>query len=246
MRIEEDYIEELTWRERLLGELRHFVSLGNFRMLLMNTLILSNAFYFTSIDFKSIDLTDPMELLMSKILLKLVAAYLIIHWTFYRVPRFFMRIYFHLYVRNKYLKWKKRLEQRGRFRLLRETHELYRILSVLFRNYIYNLGYFTRNELRLEAEITEETKEELLNDLLMDCYKWMCCLIHLVFTMFFIWDYANFWLILIAFLAIVMNFAMAYSAFPIIMNLELLNKIRLDLLKDRKLGTEVMEVINKF
>lgn len=242
---EGDNIEKLTWRERLLGELRHFLSLGNFRMLLMNTLILSNAFYFTSIDYASIDLSNPMELIMSKILLKVLVAYILIHWIFYRVPRFFMRIYFHLHVRNKYLKWKKRLEQRGRFRLLRETHELYKILSKVFRNYIYNLGYFTRNDLRLDEEITEEMKEEILNDLLMDCYKWMCCLIHLIFTLFFIWDYANFWLILIAFLAIVINFALAYSAFPIVMNLELLNKIRLDTIKDRKLGTEVMELDNQ-
>jgi hypothetical protein len=236
---EKDYINELTWKQKLRLELKRLLSLKNLRILLTNTLILSNAIYFTRIDIATIDLSDSLHLIMSRVLLKLVIAFFIIHWIFYNVTRFFLRIYFHVHIRQKFLKRKKQLEANGRFSLLRETHGVYKGLSFVIREYIYNLGYFTRNDLRTDVKITEEMKEEMLNDLLIDCYKWIYCLIHLVFTLFFIWEYVNFWLLVAAILAICWNFLLAYLTFPIIMNLEILNKIRLDIIKDRTLGMKM-------
>lgn len=242
MELEEDNILELTWRERLLVEIRHYFSLGSFRILLTNVLIVSSAFFFIGIDYSSLDLPKAKQLITSMMLLKFSGAFILVQWIFYKIPKFFMRIYFHMHVRNTFLKWQQQLEENGRFSLLRETNEVYKGLSFFVRNYIYNLGYFTRNDLRLDVKITEEIKEEMVNELLLDCYKWMCCLIHLIFTLFFIWDYVNFWLIAVALFGIGLNFALAYMTFPLVMNLEILNKIRLDIIKDRKLGMKVMEV----
>ena len=242
MEMEAKYILELTWRERLVGELWRYFSLVSFRILLTNVLILSSAFFFIGIDYSSLDLPKAKQLITSMMLLKFSGAFILVQWIFYKIPKFFMRIYFHMHVRNKFLKWQQQLEENGRFSLLRETNEVYKGLSFFVRNYIYNLGYFTRNDLRLDVKITEEVKEEMVNELLLDCYKWMCCLIHLLFTLFFVWDYVNFFLIAIALIGIAFNFIMAYTTFPLVMNLEILNKIRLDIIKDRKLGMKVMEL----
>jgi hypothetical protein len=158
------------------------------------------------------------------------------------MPRFFLRLYFHLYIRNKFLKWKSELEKKGKFKLIKEVHGIYKAIYFVIKNYVYNLGYFTRNDLVLSVEINEEIKEELLNEMLIDCYKWISCMIHFIITLCFIWKFVNVWLILLATFFIFLNFATPFIAIPIVMNLEILNKIRIELLKDKTLGTKPIEL----
>lgn len=230
-------------KEKLFNEIRHLISLNNFRITLTYTLIITSAMYFTSIEYSNIDFSSPRKLFENYIILKFVTASIIVNWVFYRVPRFFLRIYFHVYIRNKFLKWKAELEKKGKFKLLKEVHGVYKGLYFLIKNYVYNLGYFTRSDLALEVEITEEIKEEILNEVLVDSYKWICCMIHFIITLCFIWKFINVWLILVAVFFIVTNFAIPFIAIPIVMNLEVLNKIRMDLIKDNSLGKQNMAKI---
>jgi hypothetical protein len=158
------------------------------------------------------------------------------------MPRFFLRIYFHIYIRNKFLKWKEELERKGKFKLLKEVHGVYKALHFLVKNYVYNLGYFTRSDLTLEVEINENIKEEILNYVLVDCYKWICCMIHFIITLCFIWKFINVWLILGAVFFIFTNFATPFIAIPVVMNLEILNKIRIELIRDNSLGTKSIDL----
>jgi hypothetical protein len=225
-------------KERLFNEIRHFLSLNNFRNMLTYTLIVTNAMYFTSIEYSKIDLSNPARIFENYLIIKFVAASIVINWLFYKMPRFFLRIYFHLYIRNRFLRWKTELEKKGKFKLIKEVHGIYKGLYFLAKNYVYNLGYFTRSDLVLKVEINEELKEEILNEMLVDCYKWICCMIHFVITLCFIWKFVNVWLIVLAGFFILFNFAIPFIAIPIVMNLEILNKIRVELLKDKTLGTK--------
>ncbi len=229
-------------KERLFSEIRHFLSLNNFRITLTYALIITNAMYFTSIEYSQIDLSNPAKIFENYLILKFVAASIFINWLFYRMPRFFLRLYFHLYIRNKFLKWKSELEKKGKFKLIKEVHGIYKAIYFVIKNYVYNLGYFTRNDLVLSVEINEEIKEELLNEMLIDCYKWISCMIHFIITLCFIWKFVNVWLILLATFFIFLNFATPFIAIPIVMNLEILNKIRIELLKDKTLGTKPIEL----
>ncbi|MEO6303297.1 MAG: hypothetical protein ABIP51_08990 [Bacteroidia bacterium] len=231
-------------KEKLFNEIRHLLSLNNFRITLTYTLIITSALYFTSIEYSNIDFSNPSKLFENYIILKLVAASILVNWIFYRIPRFFLRIYFHVYIRNKFLKWKIELEKKGKFKLLKEVHGVYKALYFFIKNYFYNLGYFTRNDLVLNVEINEKIKEEIINEVLVDCYKWICCMIHLIITLCFIWKFVNIWLILGAVFLIVTNFTTPFIIIPIVMNLEVLNKIRIDLLKDKRLGKEEIKKIS--
>lgn len=228
-------------KKKLINELRHLLSLNNFRITLTYTLIITNALYFTSIEYSKLEFSNPAKLFENYLILKFVLASIIINWVFYRMPRFLLRIYFHIYIRNKFLKWKEELEMKGKFKLLKEVHGAYKALYFLVKNYVYNLGYFTRSDLSLNVEINEEIKEEILNDVLVDCYKWICCMIHFIITLCFIWKFINVWLILGAVFFIFTNFATPFIAIPVVMNLEVLNKIRLELIRDSSLGTKSIE-----
>jgi hypothetical protein len=229
-------------KEKIFNEIRHLLSLNNFRITLTYTLIITNALYFTSIEYSSIDFSNPKMIFENYIVLKFVGASIVINFVFYRIPRFFLRIYFHLYIRNKFLKWKVELEKKGKFKLLKEVHGIYKGLYFVIKNYIYNLGYFTRNDLVISLEINEETKNEIINEVLVDCYKWICVMIHFIITLCFIWDYINTWLILGAIFLIIVNFATPFVIIPIVMNIEVLNKIRLDIIKDKSIGTKAIEL----
>lgn len=231
-------------KKKLFHEIRHLLSLNNFRITLTYTLIVTSALYFTSIEYSDLDFSTPSKLFENYIVLKLVGASILVNWIFYRIPRFFLRIYFHIYIRNKFLKWKTELEKKGKFKLLKEVHGAYKALYFLIKNYVYNLGYFTRNDLGLEVEINEKIKEEILNEVLVDCYKWICCMIHLIITLCFIWKFINAWLILGAVILIFVNFATPFIAIPVVMNLEVLNKIRMDLINDNRLGTQEIAKIS--
>jgi len=228
--------------EKIFAEIRHLLSLNNFRVMLTYTLIITNALYFTSIEYSQLDFSSPAKLFENYLILKFVAASIIINWVFYRMPRFFLRIYFHIYIRNKFLKWKSELEKKGKFKMLKEVHGVYKALYFLVKNYVYNLGYFTRSDLAFEVEINESIKEEILNEALVDCYKWICSMIHFIITLCFIWKYINIWLIVLATLFIWVNFATPFVVIPIIMNLEVLNKIRTDLIKDKTIGKRPIEL----
>ncbi len=231
-------------KEKLFNEIRHLLSLNNFRITLTYTLIITSALYFTSMEYSSIDFSSPSKLFENYIILKLVAASIIVNWVFYRVPRFLLRLYFHIYIRNKFLKWKTELEKKGKFKLLKEVHGVYKGLYFIIKNYVYNLGYFTRNDLGLEVEINEEIKEEILNEVLVDSYKWICCMIHFIITLCFIWKFISAWLIVGAVILIFLNFATPFIAIPIVMNLEVLNKITIDLIKDKNLGKKEIAKID--
>lgn len=229
-------------KKKLLTEIRHLLSLNNFRITLTYTLIATSALFFTSIEYSKLDFTNPAELFENYLILKFVMASILINWLFYRIPRFLLRIYFHIYIRNKFLKWKTDLEKEGKFKLLKEVHGIYKALYFVIKNYVYNLGYFTRNDLVLKVEIIEDIKEEILNEVLVDSYKWICCMIHFIITLCFIWKFINVWLILGAVFFIFMNFATPFIAIPVVMNLEILNKIRIELIKDNSLGTKPIEL----
>jgi hypothetical protein len=229
-------------KEKLLNELYRLISLNSFRVMLTYTLIITSALYFTSIEYSNLDFTNPSKIFSNYLILKFVAASILINFIFYRIPKLFLRIYFHMYVRNKFYRWKVELERNGKFKLLKEVHGIYKVLNFIIQNYIYNLGYFTRNDLSFSYEITEQKKEEITNEVLLDCYKWICVMLHFIITLCFIWQYINVWLILVAVFSILMNFCTPFIVIPVVMNLEILNKIRLDIVKNKTIGIKPIEL----
>jgi len=229
--------------QRTKEEFLDLLSFYNFRKLLTYTLIVTNAFYFTSLKYSDINLENPYKVFENYMIIKFIAVSIAINMVFYRIPRFFLRIYFHFYIRNWFIKKKVEIEAKGRFAMLKGIHGVYTGLKFLVKNYIYQLGYVNRLDLSFEIEINQDVKDEILNETLKDCYGWVCSMVHFIITLCFIWNYMNIWLILTASLFLIINFLTPFIAIPVVMNLEILNKIRLDILKDKHLGKRPIELI---
>lgn len=228
--------------QRIKEEFMELLSFYNFRKLLTYTLIVTNAFYFTSLKYSDINLENPYKVFENYLILKFIAVSIAVNLVFYRIPRFFLRIYFHGYIRNWFLKKRQEIEAKGRFTMLKHMHSVYTALKFLIKNYIYQLGYVNRLDLSFEIEINQDVKEEMLNEALKDCYGWICSMIHFIITLCFIWNYVNVWLILIAIILLIVNFLTPFIAIPVVMNIEILNKIRLDIVKDKHLGNRPIEL----
>lgn len=229
-------------KKQIQDEFLMLLSLSNFRKTLSYALIIANTFYFTSVSYSQIDFNNPMQIFDNYLVIKFVAVSILVNFMFYKTPRFFLRIYFHVYIRNWFLKKKVQLESKGKYAYLKEMHAAYSGLKFIIKNYVYRLGYFTRNELDFNVIITEQAKEEMLNEMLLDYYNWICTMIHFLVTLCFIWKFINLWLILVAIFFMATNFLGPFVAIPIVMNLEILNKIRLDIVKDKQIGSKPIEL----
>ena len=107
---------------------------------------------------------------------------------------FFLRLLFHEYIKDKCLHVKHELQKEGRFSFLRIMQVIDKLVYVLFRDYIYRLGFLTKKDLADDVKITEADKEDFLNKILGDCYKWVCIIIHFILTLIIVWNYINYFL----------------------------------------------------
>lgn len=213
--------------------LKKLVSISNFRRLLVYTLVTTCAFYFGSFDYTIFNTKNVQDIFQNYILLKFIGLSIIIHLVFYSFVEILLRLLFHGYTRDKFLKLRAELIRQGWYKYLRDMHGLYTVFKLIFRDYVYRLGFFTKKDITGNVEITETDKEELLNEILADCYKWICVVIHFLFTLFFIWKYLGLWVILGAIVILFFLFLFPIGAIILVMNIDLLNKVRLDILKSK-------------
>lgn len=176
------------------------------------------------------------DLYQDYLLLKFISISILIYFIFYELLCYLLRLLFHGYVKDRLLKEQNDLKQTNWFSFLKEVHSFYSILNVVFKDYFFRLGLISKKDLGNiddKIKITDEEKGEILNDILSDCYKLICITIHFLFTLIFIWQYVRVWLIILGFLILLILFAFPIGAIVLIMNIELLNKVRVNILKSK-------------
>ena len=224
-----------TWMTKIPTKLSKLISVTNFRRLLTYTLITTCTFYIGSLDrsiFTNRNINDIFE---NYFLLKFIGISIVIRFVFYEFVEYFLRLLFHGYIKDRILKVRNDLMSQGKHSYLKGMSILYGIFSTFFKDYVYRLGFLTKKDLSEEWEVTDADKEELLNEMLGDCYKWICVTIHLFFTLFFIWQYINIWVIIGGILSLIVFFILPIGAIILVMNIDLINKVRLDILKSKSI-----------
>lgn len=180
----------------LKKSLRSLLSLKSLRNSLTYTLSIIGTFYFLGIDYWNGINTTVTEVISRFFILKFIAIGLAIGFTFYWILPFLLRLVFHVKLRalitkrrNELLKIKNYSDKRVEI----DTHK--KIES--FLAWIIQLGYLTRKEIdqnRNEFCASLRT-EDFLNYFLVDIYKWICVVIHLLLTTMIVWM-IKIWIIL--------------------------------------------------
>ncbi|MBK7666261.1 MAG: hypothetical protein IPJ32_02330 [Sphingobacteriaceae bacterium] len=159
---------------------RKLVSMNNFRKLLVFTLTITWTFYLGSMNYSIFNSDNFKNLLDNYIILKFIAISIAVNFVFYEAPNYLLRLLFHGYIKDKFLKLRKSLLNEGRISYLKSMHSIYGVFDLIFTDYVYRLGLLSKKDLEGEFTITESDKEEFLNEALSDCYKWIV----LIFILF--------------------------------------------------------------
>ncbi len=209
------------------------VSISNFRKLLVFTLTITWSFYLGSMNYSIFSYLNFKNLLENYIILKFIGISLAVTFVFYELPTFLLRLLFHGYIKDKFLKIREELIKEGRFSFLKSMHVIHGVLILVFKDYVYRLGFLTRKDIEREVEITEADKEVFLNEVLGDCYKWICINIHFLLTLIIIWNYINYWLIALLLLIFLFMLASPIGIIFMAMNLDFLNRFRRKILRQK-------------
>lgn len=218
-----------------IQDLKNLISLASFRKLLTYSMITTTSFYLTSISLSSINLNEPGKTFENYTVLKFIAVSIAVDFVFYRLPRFVLRNFFHVYIRNKFQKKQIKIRAAGKYRSSKDMHEIYTGVKFIIKNYLLQLGYFSVHDVKKEdITITERVKDELLNEMLLDCYKWICTIIHFIITLCFIWNFLNVYLIIGCIIVLLVFLLVPFVAILLVMNLELLTKLIVDIIKEKE------------
>ena len=205
---------------------KKIVSVTYFRRLISFSLTITWTFYFGSMDYSMFEYSNFKNLLENFTILKFIAISLFVSFLFYKGPKFFLRLLFHGYVKDKFLKIRQSLLAEGRMSYLKSMHFAYGVFNFIFKDYVCRLGFLSKKDLEEELEITESDKEEFLNEALCDCYQWICINIHFILTLTIVWNYLNFWVLLSLVLILIYTFLLPIGIIVIAMNLDLFNRFR--------------------
>jgi hypothetical protein len=85
------------------------------------------------------------------------------------------------------------------FSIMRVSYLGMKLAQTIISKIGFRLGYLSKEELfNQKTQFISFIKKEALNEGLLDLYKWICVILHLLFTLIFVWAYLKWWMIVLA------------------------------------------------
>lgn len=218
---------------KLTEIIQRTITLTNFGKLLLFTLTVTWVFYLGSMNYSVFSYDNFGNLLQNYIILKFIGIYLVVRFVFYTALSFLLRLLFHGYVKERFLRIKAQLQREGRINYLKSVLLLFSLLDIIFRGVAHKLGFLTKQDLEEEIEVNDLEKEKFLNEGLEDCYRWICINIHLILTLTIIWQYLNLWIISMLVFILAWMFLLPLGVIFMAMNLGFLKRMRKKMLAQK-------------
>ena len=208
-----------------IKNIKKLISLDNFRQTLVYALIVTNTFYFADIDYSILTKGDFESVFKQYVLLKFIGVGVLIHLVFYRFLIFGLRLIFHGFAQGRLIQLKKKFIKNKSFSQLRESYFALEQAKTLVSKILIRLGYISKEELiKQRIPFIDFIKKEILNEGLLDLYKWMCVILHLLFTLIFVWAYLKWWMILVAIVLLGFISLIAIGLIQIVLNVNIVEK----------------------
>jgi len=222
--------------EGILKQIKKALSIDRFVALWRVVLLFFSTDYFIQFNPQWQKLNYNLENVDSRTieLLYFIAIWILIWWIVYRLLRLPLRLIFHGKVKSKILNAKKKIEKKGNRETSKDLLEFYSWFSPSIQKFGFKLGFISSNDLNepLNFDLTE--REGGFNEAMLDMYRWLLTLLHTFLVIIVVWQYYSWWLFVILTIIFVVSILLTIIFAVVMLNVEVLEMLRLKLLKENK------------
>jgi len=216
----------------LSNHLRKLVSVKRFKAIVIQSMLTAGVIFILGfnplINYDQI-IQDPKG--RSWLLLVFILLYGLIYFIFYKGLKLVLRYFFHSKLREKVRNERNQLLNNFSYTDKKAWYKLSTEISILFYKYFLKMGLITTRDLNIPFKIDVSEKEDLFNEILEDQYSWILIIFHSLITTIVVFNFYAWWFIVIMILAILIMLFFVFVTVYILMNLEVLEVIRRQLLK---------------
>lgn len=163
-----------------------------------------------------------------------IAIYVIIYFLIYVILKWPLRLIFHGKVKIKIQSARKEIEKKDKGEITKDLIDSFSRISRFFQKYLFKYGLIGSNDLNdpIVFEISE--KEEGFNEAMNSMYKWILMIIHTVVLFIIVWKVYAWWFYAIMAVVFILSIFVTWALAFMILNIEVLELLRLKLLKENK------------
>lgn len=167
-------------------------------------------------------------------LLYFISVYILVWITIYKVLDIPLRLLFHGHVKKKVLSVRQQMNQKSALEKKRYILEFMSRITPFFNKYLFRYGILSSNDLNDPIDYSYLSKEKEFNEVLSVLYRWKLTIIHTLLVTIIVWKFYAVWFFAIILLVFIVSMIMSFSFTFLILNLDYLEPVRLQLLKENK------------
>lgn len=178
-------------------------------------------------DISSIDLRT-LEILY------FVGVFVLVWFVIYNLFEIPLRFLFHGYVKNKVLNFRQKLNQGSEWDKKRGIMEFISAITPLFHKYLFKFGILSSNDLNEPINLDFAYREQEFNDGMTVLYRWQLTIIHTLLVAIIVWKFYAIWFFIVVIIVLVISAILTFIFMLFAMNLDYLEPVRQQLLKENK------------
>ena len=178
-------------------------------------------------DINSIDLRT-LEILY------FVGVFVLVWFVIYNLFEIPLRFLFHGYVKNKVLNFRQKLNQGSEWDKKRGIMEFVAVITPFFHKYLFKYGILSSNDLNEPINLDFAYREQEFNDGMKVLYRWQLTIIHTLLVAIIVWKFYAIWFFIVVIIVLVVSAILTFIFMLFAMNLDYLEPVRQQLLKENK------------
>ncbi len=215
-----------------ISQIRKLISVKNIKAIAIQSMLTAGVIFIIGFNpIKNYDqiIQDPKG--RSWLLLAFILLYGFIYFIFYKVLGLALRYFFHSKLREKVRNERNQLLNNITYADKKDSYLFSTKISIFFYKYFIKMGLITTSDLNTPFTINVCQKEDLFNEILEDQYSWILLIFHSLVTTIVVFNFYSLWFILLMILAILVMLFFVFITVCILMNLEYIEVIRKQLLR---------------
>ncbi len=220
-----------------IGILLKYITAKRVRQTLKQSLSIIGAFYINNISYSLNTLINYKSIDIGTIkIIEFLITYGLILFLFYPALDFLLRFIFLKWMKKKILKNSRQIKENHKADSLRFMTSYKTIIADFVIDYPVGLGYISIKEFEPigEIKVSNQEKDEAINEIIGSINKWMCTLIHLLVTLLLVFKYSPVLVYCLLGIGAILSVVVVLGIIILIENIELFGLVMKELNK-RKL-----------
>lgn len=215
-----------------ISSLAKFINPRSFKKFVKNFMLLSGSLFIVGINISfELESIFTDQNLRTLVLIKIIVAYGLLYFFFYKILKYFLRYFFHSKLRDKIRKERDEFLNQISIEDKKSVSLLTDDLSKMIFKYLVKMGLITSNDLTVPLKINQTEKEDLFNEIVEDQYSWILLILHSLITTIIVFKFYAWWFILLMVLAIIVMMVSVFIMIYVLLHLEILEIIRKKLVR---------------